>query len=396
MKILLLILTALMLLLTLYGCSSAEETPPVSVKVVVDGESPVKAEDCRRILVGRGVNQPDPFPGYRGFVGWESPIRLKNGTWLVGFNAGWGHASFPTAEAPTGGRAMLIRSTDESVTWSKPETIVDTPYDDRHPGFCELPDGTILCSFFTYTGDLSKLPGPEHRATIVRSRDGGNTWEKTPPLPSPFLGDGTDGPIIALRDGSVLLAIYGSFRREDIGKELTRIALLKSKDAGESWELLSVVIADHELSEPSIAQLPDGGLVLMTRPAGDICWSSDGGKTWTAPVSFGMRMYEPGLLVLKDGTLVCLHGSYGAGGMRVIFSRDGGHTWTAPAADHGFLIDNTYGYGKAMELPDGSLFVAYIDNIGLTEEDMQREAVWGVRFRIRPDYSGIDLLPAPK
>ena len=44
----------------------------------------------------QGVNQPDPFPGYAGFVGWESPIRLKNGEWLVGFNAGYWHASAPT------------------------------------------------------------------------------------------------------------------------------------------------------------------------------------------------------------------------------------------------------------------------------------------------------------
>ena len=67
----------------------------------------------------------------------------------------------------------------------------------------------------------------------------------------------------------------------------------------------------------------------------------------------------PSLYVLKDGTLVCLHGSYapGHGGLRIIFSTDGGHTWIAPAKDHGFLVDNCYGYGKAMELPDGTLLV---------------------------------------
>lgn len=44
---------------------------------------------CRRMLVGPGVNPPDPFPGYTGFVGWEAVIRLRNGTWLLGFIAGW-------------------------------------------------------------------------------------------------------------------------------------------------------------------------------------------------------------------------------------------------------------------------------------------------------------------
>lgn len=372
------------------------ESKAVSVKVVPCGESAAKATDCRRMLVGPGVNQPDPFPGYAGFVGWEAPIRLKNGTWLVGFAAGWGHASYPTKDAPTGGRAMAIRSTDEGLTWSKPETIVDTPWDDRHPNFVELPDGTILCTFFTYTGgDPAKWPDAAHRATIVRSKDGGRTWEKTLRRPpSPFVGDATDGPPIVLKDGSVLLAIYGGFAGES--DERTQIAVFRSTDHGKKWKLLSVVKTEHEMSEPTLAQLRDGRIVLMTRPEGDICWSSDGGRTWTKPVSFGMRMYEPGLLLLKDGTLLCLHGSYGAGGLRVIFSRDGGETWIAPGPNYGFQVDTSaYGYGKCVEMPDGSIFVVYIDNIGLTPEDMKKEAVWGVRFRVRKDYSGIDILAAP-
>lgn len=74
---------------------SAELQTP-QVEVVERGESKARPDDCRAILVGPGVNQPDPFPGYGGFVGWKSPVRLKNGDWLVGFNAGYWHASAPT------------------------------------------------------------------------------------------------------------------------------------------------------------------------------------------------------------------------------------------------------------------------------------------------------------
>ncbi|SIO23307.1 hypothetical protein SAMN05444166_3136 [Singulisphaera sp. GP187] len=70
-----------------------ERAPHPRVKVIENGDSKRKPEDCRGIIVGVGVNQPDHFPGYGGFVGWESPIRLKNGVWLVGFNAGYWHAS---------------------------------------------------------------------------------------------------------------------------------------------------------------------------------------------------------------------------------------------------------------------------------------------------------------
>src|SRR4051794_31501102 len=74
------------------GRNTAKGTPPV-VKVVEGGESRVRSEDCLGTIVGPGINQPDRFPGYEGFVGWVSPIRLRNGDLLVGFSAGYWHAS---------------------------------------------------------------------------------------------------------------------------------------------------------------------------------------------------------------------------------------------------------------------------------------------------------------
>ena len=392
------------------------EDKKVTVKVIQGGESAKPASECRRMLVGPGVNQPDPFPGYDGFVGWEAPVRLKDGTWLVGFSAGYWHASPPTPhrldevtrkewsrlgmqmdiDAPTGGRAMLIRSTNEGMTWSKPETIIDTPADDRHPNFVELPDGTLLCTFFIANGygDFVKDPTIVGRTVIIRSKDGGKTWDKNQILPpSPFAADATDGPIIVLKDGSALLATYGGTA---VGVP-EQVALFRSTDSGKTWKLLSVVKSDHEMSEPTVAQLPSGRLVLVTRPEADICWSDDGGKTWTKPVSLGMRIFDPGLIMLKDGALLLIHGSYGAGGgLHAIFSIDGGETWISPNEKYGFVIDkNVYGYGKGIELPDGSVFIAYIHTGGHSTKDAQTEAIWGVRVKVRSDHSGIDILPAP-
>jgi hypothetical protein len=108
-------------------------------------------------------------------------------------------------------------------------------------------------------------------------------------------------------------------------------------------------------------------------------------------------MYAPSLYRLRDGTLVCLHGSYapGHGGLRLIFSTDGGQTWIAPAKDHGFLVDNCYGYGKAMELPDGTLFVVDQASGGHSTADAKTMSLHCLRVRIRADHSGVDLLPAP-
>jgi sialidase-1 len=384
------------------------------VKVVENGESVAPPAECRGVIVGPGVNEPPAFPGYGGFVGWESPIRLRNGTWLVAFSAGYWHASPPTPlrypaeelesyrkmgmpmeiEAPRGGRAMLTRSADEGRTWSTPETLADTPSDDRHPALLEFPDGRLLCTFFAYqSGKANGEPGSYCRVHVTRSSDGGRTWTTPKPLPSPFASDETDGPILLQQDSSALVVVDGQMPEGGPWQA----GVFRTDDQGRTWKLLATVKADHDLSEPSIAQLPDGRLVMIARAEGDICWSSDGGRTWTEPRTFGMRMYAPSLYVLRDGTLLCLHGSYapGAGGLRAIFSRDGGETWVAPAADHGFLIDTTYGYGKAMELPDGALFAAYLSTGGHQTEDARSNAIWCTRFRIRPDYSGIDLLPAP-
>ncbi len=398
--------------------SAKNKSPVPKVKVVADGESKTKPEECRGIIVGRGINQPDPFPGYGGFVGWDTPIRLKNGTWLVGFNAGYWHASPPTpwhysaktiesyrnlgmpeVVAPTGGRAMIMRSTDEGKTWSKPVTLIDTPADDRHPAFVELRDGTILCSFFTYPGepennDLVKDPAGAARVWFIRSFDGGKTWEKKPrQIKTPFLYDETDGPLVKLKDGSVLVAVNG--RPKSGPPDIAGI--FRSTNKGKSWKLLSTLQAAHDLVEVTVAELPDGRFVFMARPEGDIAWSNDHGKTWTAPVTFGFRMFAPSLSVLRDGTLICLHGSYAPGfpGLRVIFSTDGGETWIAPATDHGFLVDNAYGYGKATELPDGSLFITYLATGGHRTEDAKNNGIRCIRLRVRADHSGIDLLPAP-
>ena len=418
--------------------SSSQPAKP-AVKVVLNGESKTRPEDCLTTLVGPGTNQPDAYLGYGGFLGWVSPVRLSNGDWIVAFSAGYWHASAPTPlrfsqktiesyekmglpvgiVAPTGGRAMMIRSTDEGKTWGRPVTIVDTVDDDRHPSFVETRDGTLLCSLFTYPGlDRANLAQNSAlaRTGIIRSFDHGKTWESNiirPP--SPFLWDETNGPMVLLKDGSVLLTISGT--PKDRGS--AQVAIFTSKDNGATWQNLSViksanylreVIApsydnrtfdrslakEHDLDEANATVLADGRWVMMARPEGDISWSSDQGMTWSAPTSFGMRMFAPSLYALRDGTLVCLHGSYapGYGGLRVIFSTDGGHTWIAPDKNHGFLVSNCYGYAKATELPDGSLFITEQDTGGHKTKDAQSMSIRALRLRIRSDHSGIDLLPA--
>jgi hypothetical protein len=101
-------------------------------------------------------------------------------------------------------------------------------------------------------------------------------------------------------------------------------------------------------------------------------------------------MVAPGLLTLKDGTVVCIYGGVGRGGIELIFSEDGGHTWVAPETDRGFSIDNSvYLYAMGCEMPDGSIYIVYYDPMG----NQTKTAIWGIRVKIREDRQGIDILP---
>jgi hypothetical protein len=133
-------------ILTHPALSAAADPPRSVVKVVEGGESKLKPEEVLTTVVGPGVNEPEPYPGYGVFVGWVSLIRLRNGDWLLGFSAGYWHASAPTplrfspgtiAEyqkmglpkdivAPTGGVTMIMRSQDLISTSCSAESVDGT------------------------------------------------------------------------------------------------------------------------------------------------------------------------------------------------------------------------------------------------------------------------------
>jgi len=365
---------------------------------------------CRRMLVGPWCNQPEEYEGYNGFVGWMGVTILKSGRWLVPFSSGYWHASFPLTEellkdpenlkffrdmqkygcpfvrAPRGGRGHLMYSDDQGQTWSKPVTLIDTERDDRHPSILELDDGTWLCTFFSYV-----MPGIG-KSWYMRSSDKGQTW--TPPVcpHEKSCGFGAN-PAIQLSDGTVVWVIEGLF--EPAAKENV-IGVFRSEDRGRTFKLASVVNSGHEMNEPTVGQLPDQRLVMISRRKDDIAWSNDGGRSWTEPVSFGVELFDPHLVLLPSGVLACFHGSYEGGGLRVILSKDLGKTWHGPKEKIGYSVDpSVYGYSAPAVLPDGSVYVAYIHSGGHTPADARTEALWAIRVKISDHADGIEILPAP-
>jgi hypothetical protein len=137
---------------------------------------------------------------------------------------------------------------------------------------------------------------------------------------------------------------------------------------------------------------------MIARPEGAVSWSSDGGHIWTEPVRLPFRIFDPWLLTLKDGTLLCVHGSYHKDkhGLRAILSPDGGKTWVAAGPDYGFSVDpSVYGYSRGIQLPDGSIYIVYLHTGGHKWDDARNEALFALRFRVLAGCRGIELLPAP-
>jgi len=387
------------------GVKGDKPSPAVTFKIIGSEPQPDLYKTYRRMLVGPWVHQPEEYQGYNGFVAWPGVTLLKTGRLLLTFSSGYWHASPPLSEeilidpeyrkkfdkwheigmpfinAPRGGRTHIMHSDDNGITWSDPKNLIDTELDDRHPTILELDDGTLLCTFFTY-----QLPGVA-QAKYVLSHDQGQTWSDPMILPGNAAAFG-NGSAIQLMDGSIVIAAD-----QDSPKE--GIAILRSTDRGESFDLASVVETEHPQYEPTIAQLKNGQLVLITRRKGDIYWSNDGGKTWTDPVSTGVELFDPHLVVMPNGVLACFHGSYSGGGLRVMLSPDNGRTWHGPAKDIGYSVDpSVYGYSSPVLLPDGTIYLVYIHTGGHRPADARTQALWALRIRINENADGIEILPA--
>jgi len=388
------------------------ENEPV-FKVIGEEPEAERFRMCRRMLVGPWCNQPEQYEGYNGFVGWAGVTRLGSGRWVVTFTSGFWHGSLPQTEeilrdeecrkifdrrhdkddmqcprihAPRGGRAHIMTSDDEGVTWSRPATLVDTEMDDRHPTILELDDGTLFCSFFCAP------PTKKTRAMYMVSNDGGETWTQPTPVYPGAVGFG-NGSAIQLSDGSVAWAIGGNY---DEKHEFRSTGIFLSSDNARTFELAAVVSADHDLHEATIAELTDGRLVLVARRESDICWSADGGHTWTEPAGIGVDLFDPHLLLMPNGVLACFHGSYKSGGIRVILSPDGGETWHGPGDCYGYGVDlSVYGYCHAMLLPDGTAYLVYLHTGGHRAADARTEALWALRVKVHDEADGVDILPAP-
>ena len=209
----------------------------------------------------------------------------------------------------------MRRSDDNAVSFGPPQRLPYRHYGGLNPDQALLlSGGRILVPCFRSPDELQN----EH-AYCFYSDDGGETWaesdEFTVPIPA-------DRPPI--RRGKV----YG-------GHPVTSVA-----------------------SEPSVAELADGSLLMLVRTYAGHLYASrskDGGATWCAPYSSGIpapgarptltRVPSTGdlLLVYNAGEPEEIHGPTPRNRMASLISRDQGVTWSSYR-----LIDGGPGFNGKM------------------------------------------------
>lgn len=323
---------------------------------------------------GHVVVQKKVMEPYR-YLGWPTMVKTKGGELIVAFSGDRDGHVCPW------GKTQIIRSRDNGATWSDPETVNNTPLDDRDAGLIQTNEGTLLTSWFTSLAfERPSFEAAYNRYARVgekidaetkskwlgnwvrRSEDGGKTWLP----PSRTVASAPHGPI-QLRDGRQLYIGPG------VWKEKESLVVEQSADDGRTWQVLTTIARPegnkNVIVEPHLVELASGKIIAMFRhqPKDESqsfllqSESNDGGKTWTPLHDTGILGYPPHLIQLKNNWLLVVYGfrqePYSE---RACISRDEGRTWdTKNEIILTYAESRDLGYPASVQLDDGSILTVY-------------------------------------
>jgi|SoiMethySBSTD1v2_1073268.scaffolds.fasta_scaffold13443_3 BNR repeat protein len=319
-------------------------------------------------------------------------------------------AQLPTTEDKEfPGRWGTVRSTDGGRSWQNwapAKEQGEGPFIEGSVG--QLKDGTILILEWV-------ARGPKADGNFI-----GKVWESkdewktiSGPFEAKFYlpegkggfddgGKPVDGlfihrTLMEMPDGSLLATAYGWFKEDTVpssymkNMDKFRSLLLRSKDRGRNWSLVSTIAVDHTIgeegfNEPVLIRLSQGKhkgrfIVLLRTGSNKAKWpnplyqteSDDDGKTWIKPHPLVFDGVNPDLIEMKNGILVAgfgwrtkesrekvpqgqprrlgqEHGNY------VAFSLDQGATWTHVTR---VTQEPTTAYVTVRELRPNQLFLVY-------------------------------------
>ena len=185
-----------------------------------------------------------------------------------------------------GERGHLLVSSDAGASWTQ----------------AKVPTRALLTGIYMHDARLAWAVG--HDAVVLRTRDGGVTWERVHHAPE------NERPLLDVwfkdAERGLATSAYGE--------------LLATRDGGDSWEPRAIRDGD-DFHLNQLAAAADGTLYIAGE-AGHLYRSDDGGETWV-PLPSPYEGSFFGLLPLADGPVL----AFGLRG-RLFSSADRGKTWT--------------------------------------------------------------------
>lgn len=149
-------------------------------------------------------------------------------------------ASQPGMTPQETGQFILVKSTDDGLTWSEPVNITSQIKDTawqlllQGPGRgITMDDGTLVFpAQFKADIGTKALDGGQYtcHSTVVCSRDGGNTWQ----IGTGAKSNTTEAQVVQLADGTLMLNMRDDRNRSDKGDTNGR-AVAVTGDLGRTW-----------------------------------------------------------------------------------------------------------------------------------------------------------------
>ena len=220
-------------------------------------------------------------------------------------------ASQPGMTPQETGQFILVKSTDDGLTWSEPINITGQIKDPawqlllQGPGRgITLADGTLVFpAQFKADVGVKALDGGQYtcHSTLVYSRDGGVSWQ----IGTGAKSNTTEAQVVQLSDGTLMLNMRDDRNRADKGETNGR-AVAVTADLGKSWTIHPS--SNSALPEPNCmasliaADVKTGSagkrVLFFSNPADKssrikmtVRMSADDGMTW--PADNAIEIYAP-------------------------------------------------------------------------------------------------------
>lgn len=336
-------------------------------------------------------------PGDAGSLNYRIPaiITAADGSLVTVTDKRWNGAGDLAAKIDP----VVRRSTDNGKTWSAPVVIANfgaaTGAGDAAI-VLDKTNGNLLCLLAANKGFFASTNADPIRLLIVRSTDNGVTWGTPVDVSSQIYGPnpGWKGFFVAsgrahqLRDGKIVAAIAV---REG-SPELINNYMITSADSGITWTA-STGRAETGGDEAKVVELNNGNLMMSIRNSGTRRFniSTDKGATW------GTAYNQPAITDPNcDGDFIrytstldgydknrLLHTIPFAGNrtnVSVLMSTDEGTTWPTRKT----IFSGVSAYSSLTVLPDGTLGIYYENGENSTYQ------MYFVRFSLNWLTNGAD------